>query len=188
MEIILLAGTPLFMAQSLILAGFTAQDDEAQNLSSAHVLLDHIKHVYNIPLIPTTEILQEGSPAYVAVSSMGGKGSTKNAKAIGGVINSSTDQMSLLLALEQHKRPLVAERCLCTPTASVTFLECTFTHAVRQDVETAALSRVDKHLRMAMVPFQFEPSLLTCEDALKAHGASHRTQEVLFLPIGPFAE
>jgi hypothetical protein len=60
--------------------------------------------------------------------------------------------------------------------------------AVKHDVGTSALRRVDKFLRIAMVPFEYDPSLLTCDDAFKAHGASHWKQVMLFLPLGPYAE
>jgi hypothetical protein len=103
---------------------------------------------------------------------MGGKGTPKNAKAAGGIISSSSEQMSLLLPLDSQNLPLVAECSLCSPTASVIFLECRFTHVVAQVVETGAFRRLDKNIRMTTVPFSFDPSLLTCDDALKSHGDS----------------
>ena len=55
------------------------------------------------------------------ITSMGGKGSTKNAKAIGGIISSSTDQMSLILQLDPAHYPPTAERSLHCPQGAVFF-------------------------------------------------------------------
>ncbi len=114
-------------------------------------------------------------------------GKTKNARIVGGIISSTAKQLSVYLELDPDLAKPVGERFLRLSKAQLNFIEFKITHDLLQNPDTDMIRRLMRDMRVADLPFDFDVTLVTSDDALTHHGRTSWTREMLFLPLGAFA-